>query len=183
MDPISLSIMAVGLGVSLFGAAGSASASAQAAKVSQDEVQHEQEISNTKQEQMHVEAGRMQLENIRNNQRARAMATNAATQQGAQFGSGLQGGLGQIQDETLFNMQGVNFAQKFSEDIYKQNIAISADKSQIASLGATQAKDQGIQSIGGALMKAGPMVGGLSKGFGGINIGGGLMGGGSPSGY
>lgn len=183
MDPISLGIMAVGLGMSVFGGIGSSGASAKAAEISKDEAMHEQQINSIKQQQMDVEARRTNLQTIRNNQQARAMATEAATNQGAQFGSGLQGGLAQIQDQTLYNMQGVNYAQAFGKQIFAQNNAISADKMQMAGVQSDQAQYAGISSIGGAIMKAGPLIGGLSKGFGSMNLGSPFMGGGSPSGY
>lgn len=166
MDPISLGMGVVGLGMSIFGSLSSASVSGQESKVSQDEAQQEIGINNAKQQAMEINGRRTQLQNLRNNQLARAQATNAATNQGAQFGSGLAGGLGQIQANTAFNMQGVNDALQTGRQINSFNNQIDNDKMQMASLGATQATDQGIASIGGAIMKAGPMVGAMSQGMG-----------------
>lgn len=163
MDPISLGMGVVGLGMSIFGSLSSANISGQEAKVSSDEAQQEIGINNAKQQAMEINGRRTQMQNLRNNQVARAQATNAATQQGAQFGSGLSGGLGQIQAQTAFNMQGVNDALQTGRQINAFNNQIDTDKMQMASLGGQQATDQGIASLGGAFMKAGPMVGALSQ--------------------
>ncbi len=165
MDPISLAIGAVGLGMQIFGGMGASSTAKQEAQVSQDIAKQEQQINQVKQTQMNMEAQRMQLENIRNGQRARAMGVNAAVNQGAQFGSGLAGGTAQVQDQTYFNMQGVNNAKAYSTQITGYNDLISQDKSQLASLGGTMATDQGIASLGGSVMKSAPMLGQMGQGL------------------
>lgn len=187
MDPISATLGVIGLGMQIFGGIGASKTAGQEAQVSQDEARQEQGINDTKQAAMELNGQRTQLENIRNNQRARAMAENSAVNQGAQFGSGLQGGLAQINDQSMFNMQGVNDALQTGRTINQFNKNISSDKQQMAVLGGTMATDQGISSLGGAIMKAGPMVGQMgTSAFGQIkssNFGQSLFGGGSPSGY
>jgi hypothetical protein len=174
MEPISLAIGAIGLGMQIFGAFGQANNSREITQASEDESRQEQGINNAKNRQMHIEARRMQLENVRNNQRARALATNSAVSQGAQNGSGLAGGLAQINDQSLFNMQGVNQAEDIGNQILGFNNAISRDKARIASLQGSSATDAGIASLGGAVMKAGPIIGQLSQGFGGGGTTGGM---------
>lgn len=185
MDPISLAVGAVGLGMQIFGGLSSASNARQQAQVSSDVASQEQGINNAKQQAMEINGRRSQMENVRNNQLARSQALENATSQGAQFGSGLQGGLAQIQDQTAFNMQGVNDALQTGRQINTFNQSISSDKQQLASLGGQAATDQGISSLGGALMKSGPVIGQLgqnvTKGF--SSIGNSFFGGGSPSGY
>lgn len=179
MDPISLAIGAVGLGMQIFGGISSSQNAHQQAAVSQDVARQEQGINDAKQQAMELQGRRAQMENVRNVQRARAQAVQNATTQGAQFGSGLQGGLAQVTDQGLFNMQGVNDALQTGRQINTYNTAISGDKQQLASLGADAATDAGISSLGGALLKSGPMIGQMTKGFGNMS----LFGGGSPSGY
>lgn len=185
MDPLSLAFSAIGLGMQVFGGFGQAHNAHQAAAISQDVARQEQGINAAKQQQMELEGRRTQMENIRNNQRARAMAESAAVNQGAQFGSGLQGGLAQVQDQTLFNMSGVNSALETGRSISGFNNAISVDKMKLANVQADSATNAGIASLGGAFMKAGPIVGQLGQGFGGGGFGSGsvFMGGGSPTGY
>lgn len=190
MDPISLAIGAVGLGMQIFGGlsgAANTKASSQAmTAVSLDEAHQEQAISDQKQQAMEIAGRRQQLEIMRTSQRARANAVQSATSQGAQFGSGLQGGLAQVQDQSTFNMEGVQQALMTGRNIAGLNSNISQDRYSMLNLQntATQnnATDQGYSSLGGALLKSGPVIGQLSKGFGGAGIGNLFMGGGSPTG-
>jgi len=187
MDPISLAISAVGLGMQIFGGAKSASDSSSYAKevaanaaasnaISSNMISQEQGISNLKQQQMEIEGRRQQLQDIRNAQRARAMAIQTASNQGAQFGSGLQGGLAQISNQGLFDLSGVSSALTIGRGIGQFNNQISNDRIQLASLNAQaqtaqaqyqgqQSTDQGIASLGGALLKSGPTIGNMAKGF------------------
>lgn len=187
MDPITATLGVVGLGMQVFGGLAASGVAKQEAQVSSDEAAQEQNINNTKQAAMRLNAQRTQMENIRNNQRARAQATNSATNQGAQFGSGLQGGLAQVNDQSTFNMLGVNQALQTGAQIGNFNNLISQDKIQMAGLGGQMATDQGIASMGAGISKAAPMIGPMTQlGFGAVkssNIGQGLFGGGSPSGY
>lgn len=119
---------------------------------------------------MELEGRRTQLQNVRNAQRARAVAVQSAVSQGAQFGSGLQGGLAQIQDQMGWNMLGVDQALATGREINQYNQNISQDKQKLASLGADSATSQGFASLGGALIKAGPIIGQVSQGFGGSGL-------------
>lgn len=165
MDPISLAIGAVGLGMSLFGGLSSSSNAKEQAQVSADEATQEQNINDQKQQAMEIDARRKQLETIRTNQKAQAMATEAATNQNAQFGSGLQGGLAEVQNQSLFNLSGINSSLDIGRNINQYNKNISSDKMKMASLGGEAATDQAITSIGGSLMKIGPTIGALTKGM------------------
>lgn len=178
MDPISLGIQAVGFGLSLFGGSEQAEASKAISQSSYIKAQEEQQINYLKQQQTAMESQRMQTQNIRNIQRARAMATNSATNQGAQFGSGLQGGLADVSNQGYFNMQGVNQAFQTSNEIYQHNNNISEQNKNIATYQGQAAEGAGLASLGGALVKAGPTIGKISQGFGGFN----LFGGGNYSG-
>lgn len=183
MDPISLAIGAVGLGMQIFGGMKQAHASKEGAQISQDEARQEQSINDQKQQAMELSARRQQMEIMRNQQRARAMAVQSATTQGAQFGSGLQGGLAEITDQSLFNEVGVNSALQTGRNIAGFNANITKDKIAMAGVQSDAAQGAGLASLGGALVKSGPIIGSLSQGFGKSNSFGFLMGGGSPSGY
>lgn len=171
MDPISLAIGAVGVGMQIFGGFGQAEKSQEASRVSQDIARQEQAINGAKLRQMELEGRRMNVENIRNGQRARAQATNAAVQQGAQFGTGLMGGIAQINDKTNWNILGVDQGLQTGREIGGYNDKISADKQQLAQIGADSSMYQGLTSLGGAVMKAGPIIGQISQGFGGGGTG------------
>lgn len=160
-------VSAIGLGMSIFGGMQQAGIAKEQAGVSADVARQEQGINDQKQQAMELAGRRQQLEIIRNNQRARAMAENSAVNQGAQFGSGLQGGLAQIQDQSTFNLVGVNSALETGRNIAGYNNAISTDKIRLAQLGGDAASAAGFASLGGSIMKAGPAIGALSGGFGG----------------
>lgn len=180
MEFLSAGLGLIGLGVSIFGsmqaadtAKEQARVAGQQAGVSSDEALQEQGINDAKQASMELSGRRQNLENLRNMQKARAQAVNSATQQGAQFGSGVEGGLAEITNTGLFNISGVNNALETGRTINQFNKNISADRMQMASLGGQQATLQGdqavnnsITSLGGAIMKAGPTIGAFSKGFG-----------------
>jgi len=166
MEPISVGLGIVGLGMQLFGGFAGAGVAKQQAQVSEEIAQDEQKINIQKQQQMQLQAQRSNLENFRNVQKAQAQSLAAATAQGAQFGSGLQGGQAQIKDQGLYNALGVNQNLQIGQNIFGINSDISAKKEQLASLGGQAATDQGIASLGGAIMKAGPIVGAFGKNFG-----------------
>lgn len=166
MDPISLGLGVVGLGMQLFGGFGASSAAKQQAQLSQGIGIDEQAINIQKQQQMQLEARRSQLQNFRNAQRLRAQATSAAVQGGAQFGSGLPGGLGGISGTETENALGINQGSQISQNIFGFNNDISSKRIQSAQLGGQIATDQGLSSLGGALVKSGPTIGGLSKDVG-----------------
>lgn len=169
---LGIGVSAVGLGMSIFGGLDQSRIAKEQAGVSADIAKQEQGINNQKQQAMELAGRRQQLEIIRNNQRARALAENSATNQGAQFGSGLQGGLAQITDQSEFNLVGVNSALETGRSIAGFNNLISNDKIRLAQLGGDAASAAGFASLGGSIMKAGSTIGALSGGFGGKSSGG-----------
>jgi len=162
---VGAAVQAVGLGMSLFGANEQAKNAKAQAAVSMNIAQNEQQINEEKRKAMEVNARRQQMEIFRNTQRARANALQAATTQGASLGSGLQGGLADVASQGLFNLYGVNSALATGERIADFNNLISGDKIKLAQLGGEAASAQGLTSIGGAIMKAGPTVGNLAGSF------------------
>lgn len=186
MDPFSAFTavtQVVGLGMSLFGGASAASDAKQAAQIQSNIAGDEGELEAQRHQAMLLSASRQQTEIVRNNQRARSTALNNAVGQGAQFGSGIQGGLAQIQDQSLFNLAGVNQNLEIGNNMFGINQQITQQKQQLAQVQGQQATDLGIASLGGALTKAGPAIGNLAGSAKGFNLGGAFMGGGSPSGY
>lgn len=183
MDPISLAIGAVGLGMQIFGGIGATEDAQKASQISKDEARQEQGISDQKQQAMEIDARRRGLEQMRQTQQAQSLAISRATNQNAQFGSGLQGGLAEVSNQGNFNLQGINQSLQIGRTIAGLNNNISNDKYQMADVQSDEATNKGIMSLGGSLMSAGPTIGKLSQGFGKSNSFGFLMGGGSPTGY
>lgn len=159
---IGAAVSAVGFGMSLFGGMSQADVAKQQAEVSGDIAKQEQGINAQKQQAMELAGRRQNMEIYRKMQQDQALALNSATNQGAQFGSGIQGGLAQVTDQSLFNAVGVNSALQTGRAIAGYNDAISNDKIKLASLGGQAATDAGYASLGGSLLKAGPTIGNLS---------------------
>lgn len=184
---LGAAVGAIGLGMQIYGGVGQAQQAQKVSQYSQDEAQQEIGINNAKQQAMYLNAQRAQMENIRNGQLARAQGINAAVQGGANLGSGLQGGIAQTEDQTLFNMSGVNSALQTGKQINAFNNQIDQDKILTAKAQGTAATDAGISSLGGAVMKSGPIIGAFgATGIGAAknsNSGNLFFGGGSPSGY
>lgn len=187
MDPLTIGIAAVGVGMKIFGGMGASSAQSAAYAAQKDIASQEEGINAVKQQAMLVSANRSQLENFRNVQRVRAAGLNASVNQGAQFGSGIAGGQAQATDQGLFNSLGVNQAVQSGTQIFGYNNKISGDKMNIADDQSTAATDQGIANIGGALVGAAGTIsniyGAASSGVKNMNLGQNLFGGGSPTGY
>lgn len=165
MDPLTLGLMSFGAIGQIGGAILGMGTAHQTAEVSMDVAKQEQGINDQKKQQMQLQAQRSQLENFRNIQRARAQGLNAATSQGAQFGTGLIGGQDQATDQGAYNALGINQNLTIGNKIAGYNDTISQDKIQLAQLGGQAATDQGLSSLGGALMKIGPTVGQIGQGW------------------
>ncbi len=182
MDPISLGLMIAGTALTAGGGIGGIFSGKRQSEISYGMAQDERAINEQKHQAMLLQAKRSQLEVFRNQQRARSMSQNAAVNQGAQFGSGLQGGLAQINDQTGVNSLGISQNLEIGENIFGLNADLSSKKMQMANAQSNSAMDQGLMSLGQAMVKAGPTVGAFGKQIGSMDFGW-TMGGGSPSGY
>lgn len=175
MDPISAGLSVVGLGIQLFGGSQAAENAKKAAQINKGIAADEQQINQQKNQQMQLEAQRSSLQQFRNIQRLRAQATASAVSQGANFGSGLQGGLAEVTNEGLFNTQGINQAAQFGNTIFGINNDISSKKMQLSDVQSNMASDQALSSLGGALVKNAGTISGLGKditaGFGKLGTG------------
>ncbi len=93
-----------------------------------DTIAQERAIETQKMRAMEVDARRQQLEIIRQQQRGRALALTNATSQGARYGSGLQGGYGQIGGQTGVNILGVQQNLEIGRNIFGFNENISNNR-------------------------------------------------------
>lgn len=163
MDPLTIGLQVVGLGLQIFGAKGGSDNAAKSAQISKSIAGNEENINEQKRTQMEMSARRMQLETMRNAQRQRAQATAAAVNQGANQGSGIQGGLAQIQDQGMFNLFGINRNLQIGENIFDQNKDISNKKMQLADVQADQAADASLMSLGGSVVSSAGTIGNIAK--------------------
>lgn len=166
MDPLTLGIAAVGIGMQVFGGMSASEHANQANQVQQQIAGLEQGVNGQRRDAMELSGRRQQMEVFRNNQRQRAMATNAAVNQGAQFGSGLQGGLAQVQDQSMFNSLGISQNLQIGRNIFGLNDQITGAKAQVSSIQTQMGQDQGIASLGGSISRSAGTLGQMGQGFG-----------------
>jgi hypothetical protein len=173
MAAVTAALMAGGLAASAYGAykssQGAKDQSAGAMNIANLEIQEDQ----VRRQAMQLMAHRQTTEVLRNSQRARATALGNAVGQGAQFGSGLQGGYGQIGSQTAWNTEGISQNLQLGNQIFDINGQIDQQRIAMAQAGTRMATGQGISGLGSGLMgAAGPMgqlsQGGLGNMFGGF---------------
>lgn len=165
MDPFT--IMAVGgLALNLFGSAKASSAASAYAQTQANVAGLESQVNDQRKAAMEVDARRRQLEIVRNNQRARSMAQTTATAQGAQFGSGLQGAYGGITGQSETNLLGVNQNLEIGRNIFGLDTKISEQRVAAAGFQGQQSTDQGIASMGSAMMGSAGTLGKIGQSAG-----------------
>ena len=165
-DAISGVVGLVGLGLSMSGSNQAAKKAQEIAQVEKQIFQVQKEENNVRREAMVMSSRRDQLEQIRNSQRARAMALNTAASQGAQFGSGLQGGYGQISGQIGGNLLNISGNLERGEKMFNFENAISDYRAQESQLKGEQAAAQGQASLGSSLFQASGTLGKIgSTGF------------------
>ena len=170
IDPISAGLGIVGLGLQIYGNMSAAENARKSSEVRQSIANEERNINEQKRTQMELSARRDSLQIYRNQQRQRAMATQAAVNQGASRGSGLQGGIAGVDAGSFFNLAGIDQNLQIGRNIFGINDRISGYKQQLASYESDAATDAGLASLGGSIMKSsgtiGQIVGNYTSGFG-----------------
>lgn len=164
MDPISMISGAsslVGLGMSLFGSSKSTAAAQAVSQESQAIAGLDMKVNDQRQQQMTLTAQRQQLQNIRNGQLARSMALTSATGQGAQFGTGLQGGYGQISGDENTNNLNTNQNLMIGNNIFALDNQIDQHKMNMAQYQGDMATGQGLSSLGSSIGRSAGTLGNL----------------------
>lgn len=150
---------AAGLGASIFGGLQQMDAARQESSISKNITGLEQQAEGQRMQSMELSARRQSMEVLRQNQRAQAMATNNATNQGAQFGSGLQGGLAQVADQSGVNLQGINQNLEIGRNMFAINAQISQQKIQMADAKSREATGGAIAGLGKSIGSSiGPII-------------------------
>lgn len=174
-NPLAIASGAVGLGMSIFGGVDQMNAAKQKAAAEQNIASDEMQQDAVRRQAMELSSHRQQMEVVRNAQRARALATNNATSQGAQFGSGLQGGYGQISGQAQWNNLGISQNTQFGEQMFDISNQINQQKQLISGSESLSATGAGISKLGGALMSSFNPIKNLSGNIGGSSS--------NPTGY
>lgn len=139
----------------------------------------EQKADTVRQQATALDAHRQSLQALRNGQQAYSLALTTGTSQGAQFGSGLAGGLAQTTADTNTNLLGIsqnlqsgNSIFDINKDISAQRIAlgkagfIEGQHGLVNTSGSQSALGTGLTSLGGSVLSAIPTFGKLAQGFG-----------------
>lgn len=165
MDPLTLGISAIGLGLQAFGGFSAASKAKEAYGIQSQISGLEGQVNQQRQTAMELSARRQSMEIFRNNQRARSMAINNATNQGASYGnsSGLPGGLAQVQDQSTFNLQGINQNLEIGRNIFGLDNQISKQKLALSGVQSQMMTDQSISQLGGGITKSAGVLGSLGQ--------------------
>jgi hypothetical protein len=103
----------------------SLNAAQQSAGINSQIINFNNQIQAQHQRAMELDAQRQQIENVRQQQRARASSLTAATAQGARFGSGLQGGYGQISGQGNTNAVNISQNLQIGENVFGLNNQVS----------------------------------------------------------
>lgn len=136
----AFSSILIGVGVAL-SAAGTITGVIGARKQAKAMAQAEQ----LRKRQMELESQRSRRETVRKMVAARSVALSNATSQGAQGGSGLQGGFAQIASQGTSQLLALNQNTEIGRGIFDANAR--ADRA-----GGMVATGQGMQSLGGMFM-------------------------------
>lgn len=132
-------LLALGIGLNLVG---TGLRLAGAAKQSQAEQANEQ----VRKEQLTLDTARAKREAIRQSLFARSLALTNATNQGAQYGTGLQGGYGQISGATRRTLTGLEENKNLGLQIFENNADISK-------AGMLFSAGSGLSSLGSSLVQ------------------------------
>lgn len=165
MDPVTLALGISSLALQLGGAGASFAGASQKAAAQKQQIMLEQKAEEQRRLYMEDDARRKEMEIVRNQQRARAIALTNSTSQGASFGSGLQGGYGQIAGQSGVNMLGVNQNLEIGRNLFGINSQISQQKILQGQGASEMATGQGLSALGSSLWSTQAPLGQFFKGF------------------
>lgn len=143
---------AVGVGLQAFGMAKSVHAAKEASQASQAEIAANMQAEEARKQQMNLDAARRRREDIRQSIQAGSQALSNATAQGAELGSGLAGGYGQISGRTGTSITGINEAQGIGNRIFAAHMAAGQAGIQEAYWRGQMGFGNAMSSLGGAII-------------------------------
>lgn len=159
MAALSTIALVGGLALSAAGTATQVLGASQQAEASGRGVDAQVKAEGLREQAMHLDADRKRREMVRAGIVARGQALAQATGQGAQFGSGIQGAMGAITEQTGYNQLGVNQNEQISSGLFGANRELLAAR-------RSESSAQTLSSIGGGLTTLG---GTIAKNTEGIN--------------
>lgn len=158
-NPATAALMGVSLAASIYGQYQAYEGAKKQYGISQQLVGQEMQAEAQRKQMMELNAQRMSTEVIRNQQRARSLALSNSTSQGAQQGSGLQGGYGQISGHAGVGLLGINQQLGAGENLFGINSRIMGLRQQYTEAGSQS-------YTGSAISGAGQQLGSSARTFG-----------------
>lgn len=152
MPAVSTIIAGVGLAV---GAAGTV----MGVKAQKDQLAAQNKAESARQKAANLDALRRKRAIVRDMQQQRAIALSNATAQGAADSSGLQGAMAGVQGQATDSIVGINQQLQLGNTVFSAN----RQATRAASFGAT---GEGLQSLGGALVKNAGTLSGIGSSIG-----------------
>jgi hypothetical protein len=134
-------------GASIYGAIEGSKAANKKYQSEQAIAQYEMQANQQRRLAMELNARRRQRETVRTAQQAQANAMSAATSQGAQFGSGLQGGLAGVSAQSATAQEGIYQNLQIGEKLFDIDQNIDAAKLQAAQAETQMYDAQGWMSV------------------------------------
>lgn len=113
-----------------------------------------------------IEQQRKRVEDLRNAQQASSVSRSRAVNQGAQFGSGLLGGLAEIKGESNYNILGIEQNTQIGENLFSLDNQLTQAKIASAQAVTTQSIGSSLTSFGGSIVNSMGNIGKLTSGFG-----------------
>lgn len=153
--PIILAATAIaGTATAVYGTMQQKEAANKQNEYNQQVLTQEKQAAALQKQQADLESQRRTMEIVRNNNRARAIALSNSVTGGAQYGSGLQGGYGQISGEANTQLLGVSQNQELANSLYGVNSGIS--NTRFAQYGASSQFYSGsaLTSLGGEMIQS-----------------------------
>lgn len=154
------------VGLTLAGASKQASAQKNMAAQQQEQIRLQQQAEEQRKKAMEMDARRRQMELLRQQQRGRSIALTNATAQGGAFGSGLQGGFGQISGQGNNQQLGIQQNLGIGENLFGINSQISDSRILSSQYQSSALEGGALMSLGGTLMNN---AGRLNSLFGGVS--------------
>jgi hypothetical protein len=141
-----LALSAAGVGAQTYGAI-------RASEAQKQEIKAQQNAEASREQAQNLDAQRKRREAIRQGTIARGQALATGTNEGAGYGSGVQGALAGITEQTAYNVAGINENQQIGSQIFGYNRQAFAAKRQEADAGTIGAIGGGLSSLGNAFMR------------------------------
>lgn len=135
-----------------------------AAKANQQVLQSQKAVEEQRRRAMELDATRRRREVYRNMIQARSQALSNATQKGAGFSSGLQGGYGEIAGRTGVNDLGIMQNAEIGSSIFDANAQGTSAYGALARAQGTIGLGAGISSLGAAITQNLGAINSLSQG-------------------